>query len=53
MLGLLDGVPIALVEVAYRFWVKELHPDVGGDPEQMQEVNVAYAAIKKAVQDAS
>jgi hypothetical protein len=48
ILMLRDGAPFALVKTVYRWWAKELHPDVGGDPLRMTEINLAYGRLQKA-----
>ncbi len=45
-LYLLPDAPLGLVETAYRWLVKEHHPDTGGDTRRMQEINAAREAIK-------
>jgi curved DNA-binding protein CbpA len=34
------------VEAAYRALARIYHPDMGGDPKRMMELNEARAAIK-------
>ena len=46
------GIPdsnndLAYIKFKYKQKAKELHPDQGGDPEQMQELNEAFEQIKK------
>jgi curved DNA-binding protein CbpA len=36
------------IKKKYRKKAKENHPDVGGDPEKMENINKAYALIKDA-----
>ncbi len=45
-LFLLPGAPDSVVEAAYRALAKIYHPDMGGDPKRMMELNEARAAIK-------
>jgi len=33
------------IKTSYRELAKKYHPDVGGDPEKMKEVNVAYTVL--------
>ena len=34
------------IQAAYKKRARDLHPDHGGSPEQMAELNEAYAKIK-------
>jgi hypothetical protein len=47
-LGLWPGVPLALVESAYRSIAKLVHPDVRGEAgaRKMVEANAAYEALR-------
>ncbi len=40
------------IKTSYRELAKKYHPDVGGDPEKMKEVNVAYAVLSDPAQKA-
>jgi len=44
-LFLLEGAPIELVQAAYRIMAKKHHPDIGGDPLKMAEINTAYKEL--------
>ena len=44
-LFLIQGAPIELIQAAYRILAKKNHPDVGGDPEKMKVINVAYKEL--------
>jgi len=44
-LFLLEGAPIELVQAAYRIMAKKHHPDIGGDPLKMVEINAAYKEL--------
>jgi hypothetical protein len=46
-LHLLPSAPAELVDLAYRFWSKKLHPDLGGDDGQMAALNTAMEVIRK------
>jgi hypothetical protein len=39
--------PPELVDLAYRYWAKRIHPDRGGNHESMIAINLAYEAIAK------
>lgn len=45
VLGLAPGADDDIIKAAYRVVVKRLHPDRGGDPQQMARVNEAYAVL--------
>lgn len=47
VLGVRPGVPIEVLEGAYRALAKTRHPDAGGTAEAMAELNTAYEAIKQ------
>jgi hypothetical protein len=38
--------PDGLIDAAYRWWAKELHPDIGGDGAHMASVNAAIGVIR-------
>ena len=44
-LFLVQGAPIELIQAAYRVLAKKHHPDMGGDPEKMKQVNAAYKEL--------
>ena len=44
-LFLVQGAPIELIQAAYRIMAKKHHPDVGGDPDKMKDVNAAYKEL--------
>lgn len=44
-LHLLPTAPPELVKAAYRCLAMMNHPDVGGDTETMQQLNIAYAQL--------
>lgn len=44
-LYLVQGAPIELIQAAYRVLAKKHHPDTGGDPEKMKQINVAYKEL--------
>jgi hypothetical protein len=46
-LHLQEDVPIPVLTAAFRALIKLHHPDVGGDPKRMVEVNVAYEEALK------
>jgi hypothetical protein len=48
-LHLLPSAPPELVRVAYKCLAKLYHPDLGGETEQMQALNAAYAALSEKV----
>jgi hypothetical protein len=48
-LHLLPTAPPELVKAAYRCLAMINHPDVGGDTESMQQINVAYAQLSTKV----
>ncbi len=47
VLGIVDGVPLEEIKMAYRTKVKEYHPDVAGDEatKAMQDVVAAYETL--------
>jgi hypothetical protein len=48
MLGVLPDAPLEVIDAAYRALAKKHHPDRGtGDTEKMQEINAAYARIRR------
>ena len=48
ILGVPDSMnDLEYITFKYKQEAKELHPDQGGDPEKMQELNEAYARLKK------
>jgi hypothetical protein len=49
VLGLPPGASLDDVRAARRRLAKDLHPDVGGDPARMQEVNRAFDLAVKTV----
>lgn len=46
VLGLLPSAPMEVCEAAYKALCKVHHPDTGGDPEKMKNINVAWLKIK-------
>jgi hypothetical protein len=48
-LHLAPSAPAGLIDAAYRWWAKQLHPDHGGDGEAMRRVNAAYLVLKDRV----
>ena len=49
MLWLREGAPKEVVHAAYRALALLHHPDVGGNTEQMQEINLAYETLCKSL----
>ena len=47
ILGVHRNTPPEIIRAVYMAWVKNHHPDVGGDPETFKKINVAYDEIKK------
>ena len=47
VLGVHKDTPPEIIRAVYMAWVKNHHPDVGGDPETFKKINVAYDEIKK------
>jgi hypothetical protein len=47
-LHLLPWAPPELVAEAHRTLARLHHPDVGGDPERMKRINLAYEKLRKA-----
>jgi hypothetical protein len=47
VLGVHENTPPEIVRAVYLAWVKNHHPDVGGDPEKFKKINVAYDQIKR------
>lgn len=45
VLGVSEDADAELMGQVYRFRVRKLHPDVGGDPEQMKLVNSAWEVL--------
>jgi hypothetical protein len=45
VLGLRRGVPMAVVDAAYKVWARLCHPDHGGTNEAMQRINDAHDRI--------
>ena len=48
VLGVRPDSPHAVAEAAYRALAKEAHPDAGGSPELMTELNAAIGALRNA-----
>lgn len=48
ILGVSPSAPMEVITAAYRALAAKHHPDRGGDPQKMQEINIAYEAIQKA-----
>ena len=46
-LYLVNDAPLEVVRSAYKTLVKMYHPDVGGDLDKIQQINVAYEEILK------
>jgi hypothetical protein len=44
VLGVVPHAPTATIRAAYRELARKHHPDVGGDPARMGELNAAYRA---------
>uniref|UniRef100_A0A6M3L7V7 Putative chaperone n=1 Tax=viral metagenome TaxID=1070528 RepID=A0A6M3L7V7_9ZZZZ len=44
-LMLVEGAPMELIRAAYRVLSVKHHPDKGGDPERMKEINLAYKEL--------
>ena len=47
VLGVLSDTPIDDIEAMYKVKAKRLHSDVGGDDEQMKELNIAWETIQE------
>ena len=47
ILGVHKNTPPEIIRAVYMAWVKNHHPDVGGDLETFSKINVAYDQIKK------
>mgnify|MGYP003148066236 FL=1 len=47
VLGVHRSTPPEIIRAVYIAWVKNHHPDVGGDPDTFKRINVAYDEIKK------
>ena len=47
ILGIHHKTPPDIIRAVYMAWVKNHHPDKGGDPELFKKVNVAYDQIKR------
>lgn len=47
VLGIRPDAPMAIVDAAYRALAKTTHSDVGGDDEEMKELNAALERIKE------
>jgi len=52
-LGVAPDTPAQEVQKAYRARARQHHPDTGGDPERMKQVNQAYDQLKKHLKLAS
>lgn len=50
-LGLNGEAPLELAEVAWRFWQKHYHPDLGGDDETSARLNKAIETIRSYLKD--
>lgn len=48
-LHLLESAPLWLVEAVWRAFVKNNHPDVGGDEQRFKLVKESYELIKKVL----
>ena len=42
------NAPIDVIRSMYRFLAKTHHPDKGGNPEAMKNINIAYGLIETA-----
>ena len=49
ILGVHRNTPPEIIRAVYMAWVKNHHPDVGGDSDAFKKINVAYDQIKKEV----
>ena len=49
VLGVHRNTPPEIIRAVYMAWVKNHHPDVGGDSDTFKKINVAYDQIKKEV----
>lgn len=38
--------PPELIDLAYRYWAKRVHPDRGGNHESMVKINLAYEQLQ-------
>lgn len=45
VLGIEKSATDEQIKTSYRELAKKYHPDVGGDPEKMKELNVAYTTL--------
>lgn len=52
VLGLERNATTEQIKDSYRELAKKYHPDVGGDPEKMKEINVAYGVLSDPTQKA-
>lgn len=53
VLGLAHSAPEDVIKAAYRARIKTLHPDRGGDTDEMSAVNDAYAILSDPAKRAS
>jgi hypothetical protein len=47
VLGVLDIIPEDLLDFYHRALAKKYHPDTGGNPQKMAEINAAVSTIKR------
>ena len=47
VLCLTPEAPPDLIDLAYRFWAKRLHPDAGGDHTAMVRLNEAVSKVRR------
>lgn len=44
-LYLIPGAPVEIIQAVYKILCKKYHPDLGGDVEKMQAINIAHKEI--------
>jgi len=47
VLWLRPGAPAGLVTAAHRYWIRQVHPDIGGSHDQAVAVNQAVEIIER------
>lgn len=50
-LGAIRGLELDDYEALYKARARKLHPDKGGDPEEMKKINAAIKKIREDLQE--
>jgi hypothetical protein len=49
-LWLKPGAPLSVVRAAYRSLAAQTHPDIGGSPSAMRQLNTAYETLRRTLE---